>query len=219
MRTAPQQSARSTRRGSRLAFFSCWCPKVISQINRLPPVLADRCIVLRLWRKLPEEECERLRKLKTKDLRQQCARVVLDHGEAIANAEPAIPDVLNDRAADIWEPLLAIAELAGGDWPERARQAAIGLSAAQDSNPTSALLLDIFAVFTESKVDRLFTRELVSQLNASQDGMWSEVLNGKNITERCLSKQLRPFGIVPGNIWFNAAQAKVYVLEDFQDVF
>src|SRR3954465_6595360 len=49
MRTAPQQSAHSKRKGSRLAFFSCWCPKVISQINRLPPVLADRCIVLRLW--------------------------------------------------------------------------------------------------------------------------------------------------------------------------
>ena len=34
-----------------------------------------------------------------------------------------------DRAADTWEPLIAVADLADGDWPARARKAAIVLTA------------------------------------------------------------------------------------------
>src|SRR5207249_10840822 len=52
-----------------------------------------------------DEECERLRNLEAAPLRRQCARFVLDHSQAIAAARPEIPEDLNDRAADIWEPL------------------------------------------------------------------------------------------------------------------
>jgi hypothetical protein len=36
-----------------------------------------------------------------------------------------LPSGLNDRAGEIWEPLLALADLAGGAWPGRAREAAL----------------------------------------------------------------------------------------------
>jgi Protein of unknown function (DUF3631) len=39
--------------------------------------------------------------------------------EELRRARPELPDELDDRAQDIWEPLLAIADLAGGDWPTR----------------------------------------------------------------------------------------------------
>src|ERR1044071_3491465 len=115
--------------GSRLARFSCWCPKVMAAIGRLPDTLADRCIVIRMQRKTMHEQCERLRNLDATDLRRKCARFVLDHGHAIAAARPAIPDSLNDRAGDIWEPLLARADLAEAPWPDLARQAACALTA------------------------------------------------------------------------------------------
>src|SRR5216117_787005 len=104
----PLPKSESKSQPSTLAFFSCWCPKLISQIGHLPDTLADRCILLRMQRKTPHEKCERMRKLQTLDLRRQCARFVLDHAQAIASATPEIPASLNDRAADIWEPLLAL---------------------------------------------------------------------------------------------------------------
>jgi len=120
--------------GTRLARFSSWCPKVKSRIGRLPVTLANRCIVLPMQRKTRNEKCERLRKLKPEELKSQCARFVLDHAEAIGMSEPAIPAELNDRAGDIWEPLLVLADLAGGPWPELAREAAIGISGRTEEN-------------------------------------------------------------------------------------
>ncbi len=111
-----QTLARAERRalpGSRLASYSCWCPKVMAAIGRLPDTLADRCIVIRMQRKSNGESCERLRLLDAEALRRKCARFVLDHRDVIAMARPQIPEGLNDRAADIWEPLLVLADLAG----------------------------------------------------------------------------------------------------------
>ncbi|MGZ5566321.1 MAG: DUF3631 domain-containing protein, partial [Limisphaerales bacterium] len=110
-----EESARAERRalpGSRLASFSCWCPKVMAAIGRLPDTLADRCIVIRMQRKSNGESCERLRLLDAEALRRKCARFVMDHRDVIALARPQIPQELNDRAADIWEPLLVLADLA-----------------------------------------------------------------------------------------------------------
>src|SRR5438034_7542742 len=112
-----------------------------------------------MQRNTSEEQCDRSRELDPMPLKQQCLRFVTDHAAEIASSRPQIPPALNDRAADIWEPLLALADLAGGDWPELARQAAIGLSAtAQESNPIASLLLDIFIVFTLHKVQRMTTQ-------------------------------------------------------------
>jgi len=60
-----------------------------------------------------------------------------------------VPEELHDRAADSWEPLLAIADRAGGSWPMRARLAAVALSSEEDM-PASAgirLLADVREVF------------------------------------------------------------------------
>jgi hypothetical protein len=80
----PGAEARGAR--TRLARFSCWCPKVMAAIGRLPDTLADRCIVLRMQRKALGEECERLRNLDATRLRQQCGRWVADHRGEIAEA-------------------------------------------------------------------------------------------------------------------------------------
>src|ERR1043166_236022 len=88
--------------------YSCWCPKVLAKIGRFPDTLADRCIVIRMQRKTSEEQCDRSRELDPVPLKQQCLRFVSDHAAEIASARPQIPPALNDRAADIWEPLLAL---------------------------------------------------------------------------------------------------------------
>src|SRR5882762_2545909 len=137
-----------------------------------------------MQRKTSKEQCERLRNLDAETLKRQCLRFVLDHQQQIATARPALPSSLSDRAADVWEPLLALADLAGAEWPERARQAAIGLSAsAQENSPISSLLLDIFLLFAVQKVDRILSRALVEGLNGFSDRPWMELGNGKAMTD------------------------------------
>lgn len=200
--------------------FSCWCPKIMAAIGRLPETLADRCIVIRMQRKTAKEERERVRHLETTTLRRQCARFVLDHADAIARARPEIPPSLNDRAADIWEPLLALADLAGGPWPEQARAAALTLtSGAEEQNPIASLLLDILLVFSGANVDRIFSRELVTGLNRLGERPWNEMNRGREITELWLSKRLRTYGLKPRNIRVAEVQAKGYARGDFDEVF
>jgi hypothetical protein len=201
--------------------FSCWCPKAMATIGRLPDTLADRCIVIRMQRKMMEEGCARLRDLDAGPLRRKFARFVLDHGNAISTARPAMPASLNDRAADIWEPLVVLADLAGGDWPALARQAATSLSAAmQDSNIPGSLLLDLFVLFALTEWKRIFTRTVVEGLNTRFSGRpWQALTKGKPVNDIWLAKQLRPYGIRSKTIWIEDAHAKGYEPDEFKDVF
>ena len=204
---------------SGISMFSSWCPKAIATIGRLPDVLADRCILIRMQRKTNQEECDRLRNLTAEPLRRKCKRFVMDHEREIAVAQPEAPEELNDRATDIWEPLIALADLAGGDWPQKARQAAVGLSAsAQESNPISSLLLDIFILFMAKNEKRLFTRTILNYLNARlADRPWGEGRNGKPVHDQWLANQLRPYGIKSRTIWIGEEHARGYMEEDFED--
>jgi hypothetical protein len=205
---------------TRLVRYSCWCPKVMAAIGRLPDTLADRCIVVRMQRKTSGEECERLKNLEASPLRRQCARFVADHAEGIGGARPEIPASLNDRAGDIWEPLLALADLAGGAWPEKARQAAAGLTgSAQENSPIGALLLDIMVMFISEHTGRLHSRTLVEGLNAAGERPWLELRRGREINETWLAQQLRPYGVRPKTMWIGEIAAKGYMQEDFGEVF
>ena len=219
---------------TRLVRFSCWCPKAIATIKHLPETLADRCIVIGMQRKNPREKYERLRNLKGTEFRRKCARFVLDHADEIARAQPEIPADLNDRAADIWEPLLALADLAGGDWPVKARNAALGLTAvAQEESPIVALLLDLWIMFVQQGCadrngeaptqkkggTRVFSRDLVAGLNCDTDRPWVALRKGKEVTELWLAQQLRPYGLKPKTIWIGETAAKGYLEEDFLEAF
>jgi len=206
---------------ARAVKFSCWCPKVMAAIGRLPETLADRCIVIRMQRRLAEEQVESLRDLDTGNLTRKCIRFVMDHAAEIRQARPGIPAGLNDRAADIWGPLLVLADLAGGEWPDKARQAAIGLTAGSDGNDLiGALLFDIFIIFAGAEGGRLFTRDLVGALNLRPDRPWSEMKTSRQpITDRWLAQKLSPYGIRPRNMWVNAKCAKGYEEEDFREAY
>ena len=119
--------------------FSTWAAKAIALIGKLPDTLADRSIEVALKRKLPGERVERLRHADPEvlhTLARRCARFAADNAEKIRAARPSMPDGLHDRAQDNWEPLFAIADLAGGEWPDLARKAALALSGAVDAETT-----------------------------------------------------------------------------------
>src|SRR5262249_60987580 len=110
--------------------FSPWAPKAIATIRELADTPEDRAPVLTLQRKPRSAKVERLRKRDNNEfavLRQKAARWAADNFAKLADPDPQIPHALNDRAADNWRPLLAIADLAGGGWPKKAAGAASGL--------------------------------------------------------------------------------------------
>jgi hypothetical protein len=173
-----------------------------------------------MQRKTSQESCERLRNLDAEPLRCKCARFVADHSAAIAAAHPEMPAGLNDRATDIWEPLVAVADLAGGNWPELARQAAVAFtSRAQDQSPIGSLLLDLFVIFALDEADRQFTRSLVAQLSQLTDRPWNEMRKGKQITEAWLSQCLRPYGVRSRTMRIGTQQAKGFFRDDLMEVF
>jgi putative DNA primase/helicase len=205
----------------RLARFSSWCPKVIATIKHLPETLADRCIVIAMHRKKPEEKCERLQGLDAQELRRKCARFVLDNRDKIAQGRPQIPVELHDRAGEIWEPLLVLADLAGGDWPERGRKAAIALTASggAEEGAIGALFFDILLSFVTGDRDRLFSRTLIAELNGLGERTWVDLKKGREVTEMWLARQLRPYGIRPRTMWIEGTLAKGYFREDFNEAF
>ena len=215
--SAPKEAVNG---GSYLARFTCWCPKVIASIGRVHETLASRCIVVRMQRKTRDEECERLRFMDATALKRQCARFALDHAEAIGKAQPLIPEGLANRAADVWEPLLAIADLAGGRWPELAREAALGLTvSARERSPLAALLLEILVLMASNAKQQAFSRDIVETLNRYQDGIWAELRKGKTVDELWLSRQLRPYGVRPVIIRDGDRRARGYTIEQMKDTF
>jgi putative DNA primase/helicase len=178
--------------------FSTWGPKAIALIKKLPDTLADRSVTVRLMRKSPTARVDRLRKRDSAEfrtLRSQAARWAADHGLKLIDAEPSVPDTLHDRAADNWRPLLAIADLAGGRWPELARKAACDLSGAEDDGALNVTLLGgVRTAFGDQDVMR--SADLVAALTADPEGPWVEYNRGKPLTQRQLAKLLGQFGIV-----------------------
>ena len=182
--------------------FSTWCPKVIASIRGLPDTLRDRSIEIAMRRKAKTETIEPLRQDRIdatcEPYRQKAARWVGDHHDQLRTADPDMPASLHDRAADCWRPLLAIADLAGGDWPEKARTAATHLSGSPlDTNTEDInleLLIDTKECFGE--VEFLTSNELADKLAALDSRPWGD-WRGKPITTRAVATRLQPFHIYP----------------------
>jgi putative DNA primase/helicase len=177
--------------------FSTWAPKAIATIRTLADTLEDRAVVVRLQRKAPGATVERLGRRDNGEfaaLRSQAARWAADNFDKLADPDPKMPD-LNDRAADNWRPLLAIADLAGGTWPEQARRAACLVSGEeQDGAIGVELLRDIRSVFGDDDVIR--SSDLVAKLTADPERPWAEWKHGRPLTQKQLAGLLAPFHII-----------------------
>ena len=180
--------------------FNIWGAKALCGIGKIADTLADRSIPLRLRRKLTGERTVKLRHADPSAFAErvaQLARFAIDNREAVRNARPAEIEGLNDRTNDCWEPLLAIAEVAGGDWPRLARVAAIALHGLEEEAPSIGveLLTAIKAVFEAKHCSRLFSTDLLEALVADDESPWATWNRGKPMTVRQLSSKLAGYGI------------------------
>jgi hypothetical protein len=210
------------RRRFRAALFSTYCACAIALIGKLPATIADRSVLIELRRRRPDEEIETFRFDRTEHLdrlARKAARWAADNAKQVRSADPQMPDGLFNRAADNWRVLLMIADLAGGEWPERAREAAQKLSGATDANSVGAdLLADIKALFEETKADCMSSLALVTKLTSDPESRWSEWTAGKPLTQKQLAGLLKPFGVISQTVQPDgAADAKGYQRAHFED--
>ena len=205
--------------------FSTFSPSAIAMIGQLPDTLADRAIAVRMARKKTTERVERLRMDRLgpfEELRRRAQRWANDTRQLLEHADPEVPDELNDRAADNWRSLLAIADAAAGPWPALARQAAIETSSSKgdDLSARVRLLEDLQAVFERRSVNRLFSRDIVTELIGMEDRPWPEWKKGKPLTVRQLAILLPSRSASNRDISGSVNKpARGYQLEDFEDAF
>jgi hypothetical protein len=124
---------------------------------------------------------------------------------------------LNDRAWDGVEPLLAIADLAGGDWPGLARAACVelfGCGQLEDESIGVQLRSDIREVFGDA--DRLTTSALLDGLNALDESPWGDWY-GKELANRGLAKLLQRYGIKPRSVRIGDAVKRGFQRDQFTD--
>jgi hypothetical protein len=141
-----------------------------------------------------------------------------------------MPAGLNDRAAEAWELCIAIADLAGGHWPQRARRAALTISGdgalADDESLGVQLLADIRDIFEklnstepDKKKQRLHSADIVKQLEEMEHRPWPEFRREQPITKTQLAGILRKYHITPSKLRIGPDNANGYKCTQFDRVF
>lgn len=205
--------------------FSTFCPMVLAGIGRLPGTIEDRSIKIGMRRSRRDEHvtslrCDRSGNLD--ELARRTARWAKDNLEALADADPQMPVGIYNRPADNWRPLISVADLAGSNWPERARKAAVSLWSEDGENSDSArvlLLGDLRDLFSREATGVLSSRDILSALHDDETRPWSEWKNGRPITAVQVSALLREFKIKPKTVRRGSETDKGYKLEWFEDAF
>jgi putative DNA primase/helicase len=212
--------------------FPTFAPKVIDMLGRrLPPSTMSRCIKVELRRKLDTEsrdDFDHIDDIGLQELRSRALRWALDSADDLKSVRPAL-DGFNNRLRQNWRLQVAIADLAGGDWGDRAREAVLRLARVTRREAISdriRAVIDIHAILEPTvedgepgaPIDAISSAKLVELLVADPDGFWAEYPKDKPLTQRRLAMLLEPFHIFPAQVWITPkVQARGYLRAWFQD--
>ena len=212
--------------------FPTFAMAVLAGIGSMPDTITDRAVNTVMRRRAPGEQVAQFRRRRDtgtlKEIQYRLNRWVwsgADHDlpetDARANgvrfaAERSMP--VEDRAADTWEPLIAIADAAGGHWPETARTACKALVAAADAadetdSLNTKLLADIKQIFADTSVPFLASKELVARLRGIEESPWVEF----DYNPSKLAYRLKEFGVKSRRD--PAGAVRGYSLESLTDAF
>ena len=192
-----------------------FCPKMFAGLsnNDLPATVKDRSIPIVMRKRTAFDRTERIRRRDVEREAEVPRMLLLRFGvqnmERLSSARPQIPGELDDRAADVCEPLLAIADCAGGSWPERARAAVVELMKERGASNTQGsafrLLAAVHDLFAEMETDRLKTETILELLAARED-----FADGRPLDAMLLASTLRSFAIAPRKIRIGKTTAQGY---------
>jgi hypothetical protein len=204
-------------------FYDPFCPKACTLIGtNLPQALLGRCLLIELWPLKPGEEVEEINphdeglKAEFETLRCKLLRWSLDHGDALKSARPLFPAGFINRQRANAKLLLAIAELAAGDWPDKARTATEKLLREQrEPGWLDLLLRDLWDVFVEKARVNITSKQLLARLTADPTSVWHEYSRDRRVTERQVAGLIRKLHIRPRLV--GKKRVSGYHRQDFLD--
>ena len=193
----------------------------LAGIGDMPDTIEDRAVIVTMRRRAPDEQVQPFRVRRDGPalnlLKARLNRWVRTQLQQLGAAEPAMP--VEDRAADTWEPLVAVADAAGGHWPNTARNAVLALTES-DASPAQVslkvrLLMDCRTAFGDAA--GLPTATLLDRLRGDEEAPWLGI--GKvGLTAARLADLLKQFEIASANRrWPDGSQTKGYLVADFAD--
>lgn len=195
-----------------------YCAVALAGLNDLPDTIMTRSIVVRMRRRSPDEQVEPWRHRVNAPEAEALAERLQRWASTIDQVPwPDMPAGIEDRNADVWEALLAVADLTGREWPQRARVAAVALVADSMAGVPSIgvlLLRDLRTVFADQ--DRLPTEIVLAGLHALEESPWGD-LRGKPVDSRWLSRQLDKYGVKPKVIRTPTGTPRGYDAADLHD--
>jgi hypothetical protein len=209
--------------------FSVWAARAIALIGRMPDSMMDRAIEAALRRKTKNEQVARIRDTSEKvfeELRSKIVRFVQDNGTAISQLVPAFPMGLDDRAEDCWFPMLAIAEVIGGNWPELTRKAALALSGARndDDDTFSAKLLralqeDFLNENQNGATGFEGSEDICTHLNEDKEAPWAGSKFRKGMTPELLAKNLARYKVKSERITLGGQKVRGFHWKHLKPIF
>lgn len=207
--------------------FPVYAAVALAGLGDVPDTIMSRAIIIRMRRRAPNESVEPFRSREHEApghaLRDRLAAWARQVGNSVGAAWPVLPDGIVDRPAEIWEPLIAVADAAGGHWPETVRAACISLCRSALDRRVSLgvrLLADLKIIF--GNADALHTETIISQLTGGEsaglaaDAPWSD-LHGKAISVRQLASMLKPFGATSIKVTIGGRSLQGYRREHLWD--
>jgi hypothetical protein len=181
----------------------------------LPRTLMSRSVVIRMAQRRPEQKIEPFYPKLHEPTGAAIGAALGSWASAVslelAVSWPALPEGIQDRAAEIWEPMLAVADAAGGDWPERARAActelALDVAAEPVQAPGQRLLADLRKIWGES--GNLPTAVIITRLFALPASPWAAQWPAAS-APRELAALLAPYGVQPVKVRCGEKTAQGY---------
>ncbi|MGP3753811.1 DUF3631 domain-containing protein [Streptomyces sp. IBSNAI001] len=176
--------------------FPSYTAVAVAGLGYLPDTITTRSVIIRMRRRARNEKAEpfraRLHEAEGHALRERLAQWADQVREGISGRWPEMPEGVTDRPADVWEPLLSVADAAGGDWPERARTACMELvnaARADDKGSLGIRLLTDLRDHVMAGIDRMPTVAILDRLCALDEAPWAD-MSGRPLDSRGLSKML-----------------------------
>ncbi|MGI8711577.1 MAG: DUF3631 domain-containing protein, partial [Acidimicrobiales bacterium] len=201
--------------------FPVYAAVALAGLGDLPDTLMSRAVVVRMRRRAPHESVtpfrRRLAAPEGGELRDRLATWATGVADRLTGAWPEMPPGVTDRPADVWEPLLAIADAAGGTWPERGRTACVELcrtNVSRDASLGIRLLADLRTIFGDE--DRLGTETVLERLYALEEAPWAD-LRGRPMDARGLARRLGNYEVASAQLKVDGHKVRGYRREDLWD--
>jgi hypothetical protein len=205
--------------------LASYCAVMMAGLDDLPDTIMDRAVVIRMRKRAPGESVKPWRRRvnlpEAQKLHDRLSRWASQNHDKAAEHWPEMPEQITDRRADVWEPLLAVADLAADHWPATSRCSGVAdvADSKQEGRSIGVLLLrDIRTVFAKRYEQPLVAADLITDLKGMIESPWQTYgRDRKGLDPRRLAQRLAKYGIASRNVRFDNGVFKAYEMWQFED--